>query len=181
VQPSLALATEYLESELAFDRTGRWQAELLVEQALEPGAIALRVRGGSEAYRSLAEPQRAGPSRAWALSLVRPTPFGDLAGLGALWRYRPGAAGSRVGLELDARPGGRRVVIGVAEQHGVRRPLATKPGGFRQGGWVEWSGKSGILGLSLRHELWGRRAWARDESRSVTSRARVMGPHSSCV
>ncbi|HYM81848.1 MAG TPA: hypothetical protein VEY91_10640 [Candidatus Limnocylindria bacterium] len=169
IQPSLALAVGRTEGELAFDERGRWRAEGTLERPLGDWVSATRVRAGAEGFKSLGEPIRSGPARALTLGLAGNTPIGNLDALAALWRFQPGVAGARLGLELKrAFAGDRVLVIGFGEQHGARRPAPARPGGFRQGGWVEWRGVSGPLGVGLRHETWGRRAWGRGLTRSVT-------------
>jgi len=169
-QWSLAAAGGGDEAELAFDRRGRWRSELFVDRPLGTLRAGVRAGGGSEGFASLAERRRAGPARVLALSLTGDA-GGGAAGLsGALWRFRPGAAGARLGLEWRrSRDEHGDLALGVAEQHGVSRPNAGKPGGFRQGAWCGWRSAPGPLVLVLRHESWGERPWARAAVRTLST------------
>jgi hypothetical protein len=90
---------------------------------------------------------------------------------GALWAFAPGASGALGSLEVVRRMVHHAdVVLGFEEQHGTRRDpvLAASPArgsGMRQGAWCEWRGRSRGRTLVMRHELWGRRAFARQASR----------------
>ena len=91
-QASLSLARGGAEQEIAVDHRGRWRAELALERARGARTLAARARGGSPAFRSLAEPARSGPARLLALELGEAGPHGQLRAQGALWRFGPGAA-----------------------------------------------------------------------------------------
>jgi len=180
-QASAALEQAGRALELAFDARGRWRAEAALADDTGPTRIALRARGGLFAFRPLAEPARAGPPRALAATASREWSAASVHALGALWSWRaggPAAAsgpGARASLAIDVRVGPRAAVaLGAEEQHGARREPSprVRAAGTRQGWWCEWRGGSPAARLSLRHELWGSRAFARDAvRRAVVARA----------
>jgi hypothetical protein len=178
LQSSLALGAEADQIEGALDRGGAWRAEGLVERAVGRWTAVACVRGGSAAFRSLAEPARAGPSRALTVATWGETPAGETRVLAGVWRYRAGVAGARVAIECRRRlAGGGRLVWGLEEQHGARRDAPGLEGEFRQGGWAEWSGGGEPIEVTLRHESWGARAPLREVVRAVTTaRFEVRGP-----
>jgi len=204
VQSSIAMTRGLGEAELAWDRSGHWRAEGLLERRLTPtGGDSLatargatgwrasgRVRGGSAGFVSLAEGSRAGPARALAVGLSGPLggPLEHfrLASLGALWCFRPGSAGARAGLAVE-RPLAHHGVLalGFEEQRGPRRDRdaiaiassAARADGLRQGWWGEWWSGAGAMSLGVRHESWGERPWGRAVVRSVTgARLEARGP-----
>jgi len=164
--------------ELAVDRRGRWRAEGSLTREAGDTRLALRVRGGLASFRSLAEPARAGPARALSASASRDLGSGGVGtvrGFGALWSWRAGQPGARAALEVERGLGHHAAfACGAEEQHGARReppPHARIPG-TRQGWWCECRGGSPGARLTLRHELWGARAFARDAvRRAVVARA----------
>jgi hypothetical protein len=172
-QSSVGWEGESVRGEWAVDGAGRWRGEAMIARSDGDAAWAGRVRGGHRGFRSMAEPRRAGPSRALALSLARGVPMGRMSAHGALWRFRPGIAGARAACELEI-PSAEHgdLALGFEEQHGARRDAENgKPprSGLRQGWWWEWRGAPREVRLSLRHESWGSRSWARDPVRSVTT------------
>lgn len=170
LQSSLAFSQGITELEFAADGRGRWRAEALANRPLGEWLASARVRGGLDGFRSLAEPNRSGPARALGIALVGPVPNGRLEALAALWRFAPGRAGARAWLSLQARAAdGSMLDLGLGEHHGSLRSDSARPGGFRQGGWAQWTSPPGSLVLALRHETWGRRAFAREATRSVSS------------
>jgi len=180
-QSSAALEGDGMAAEWVGDARGRWRAEGAIDQIREGSSLALRVRAGSAAFRSLAEPKRSGPARALAATLERGDDSRRAVVHGALWAFRPGVAGARGALELAGRMGQHALLAaGFEEQHGPRREPtlgATRPVGMRQGLWAEWRGTTEGLTLGIRHELWGERAWVRDAVRRATVvRAEGDGP-----
>jgi hypothetical protein len=169
-QGSLAFARDSGQAELAFDGEGRWRAEGLLERRLGSGRASGHLRAGSEGFRSLAEPGRAGPAQALGVSVSATAGPFRWGALGAMWRFRPALTGARVAAELE-RPlaDGSTLAVGVEEQHGVRRERATPTGSLRQAGWGEWRTAPGPLVVGLRHELWGSRGGLRDPVRTVSS------------
>jgi hypothetical protein len=144
-QSSLAFARGAGESELAWDRAGRWRAEAVLDRRLggrgmtdsmstlepvrrrgdgplEGWSASLRVRAGAVGFASLAESGRLGPERALAAGLSGPAARLRVSLLGALWRFRPGVTGARAGLAVE-RPLAHHgtLALGVEEQHGSRR------------------------------------------------------------
>lgn len=200
LQASLAVAQGAGDAELAWDRAGRWRAEVMVERPLGPGpdtarapaglagwTATARVRAGAGGFASLAERSRPGPDRALAAGLEGPFRGVRLHAVAALWRFRAGVAGARAGLAAE-RPLAQHgaLALGFEEQRGSRRdrgdaaPFAS-PGaraeGLRQGWWGEWWSGAAGLALGVRHESWGERSWARGVVRSVTSaRLEARGP-----
>ena len=109
-QSSAALEGDGMAAEWAGDARGRWRAEGAIDQIREGSSLALRVRAGSAAFRSLAEPKRSGPARALAVTLERGDDSRRAVVHGALWAFRPGVAGARGALELAGRMGHRGVL-----------------------------------------------------------------------
>lgn len=172
-QGSLGWEGESVRAEGALDRAGRWRADAMLARSEGDVAWSARVRAGHERFRSMAEPKRAGPSRAVALSVARAIESGRLSAHGAIWRFRPGVAGARGAVQIERSSEERGdLALGFEEQHGVRRDAETgKPprGGLRQGWWWEWRAPPRAVRLTLRHESWGARAWARAAVRQVTT------------
>lgn len=170
-QCSAALDADAAAIEGAFDTRGRWRAELASRAAFGATNVAWRARGGHAAFRSLAEPRRSGPSRAFALTAAHERESAGLVAHGALWAFGPGVAGSRGALEVHWRlVHHAAVVFGIEEQHGTRRDpaffaLTPATSGMKQGWWAEWRGEGDGRELALRHELWGERAFARSALR----------------
>jgi hypothetical protein len=179
-QGSLAFDGEERSLELAFDPRGRWRAEAALADAIGDTRVALRVRGGLAAFRSLAEPARAGPAHALAASATRELGPATASAFGALWAWRAGQSGARAALEVDSRLGQHgSFACGAEDQHGPRREPSPRArlSGTRQGWWCEWRGGSPGARLALRHELWGTRALARDAvRRAVVARADWAAP-----
>ncbi|HEY3215446.1 MAG TPA: hypothetical protein VGK93_03040 [Candidatus Eisenbacteria bacterium] len=170
VQGSLSRADSADASEWAWDLSGRWRVEGLAERNVGQWVISVRARGGHQGFRSLAEPLRSGPARALAVGGSGPAPWGRAGAVAALWRFRSGRAGARLALEGQFVGRDRAVVAwGVEEQHGLRREVPSWSAPFRQGAWGEWRRAARPLRLSLRHEMWGERAWARGVTRAVTT------------
>ena len=181
VQGSVSHDTEDRSAELVFDPRGRWRAEAVLTDAIGETRVALRVRGGLAAFRSLAEPARAGPAHALAASATRELGSTTASAFGALWAWRAGQSGARAALEVDARLGQHgSFACGAEDQHGPRREPSprARPSGTRQGWWCEWRGGSPGARLALRHELWGTRSLARDAvRRAVVARADWAAPY----
>jgi hypothetical protein len=169
-QGSLGFEHGPADLELAFDGTGRWRAEGAILRRFEDWRVGLRGRAGLAGFRSLAEPRRAGPARALGAAAAGLAGAWRIAAAGALWRFRPDAAGARASLEVArelAEHGA--LVVGLEEQHGTRREPPSRAAGFRQGLWSEWRGRREPLGLALRHEVWGERSGLRAAVRAVTA------------
>ena len=165
-QGSLGLEADAWAGELAGDARGRWRGELLARGRSGALSLSLRARGGSAAFRSVAEPLRSGPARAEAALAEWDLGAHRLRLHTSWWRFAAGAAGRRGALELDGRMGEHgSFVVGVEEQHGARREGESRPPGLRQGLWGAWRARSGPLELALRHELWGARPFAREAVR----------------
>ena len=175
LQASAALEADDSALEVASDARGRWRAEAAIAGTTGPTRLALRVRGGLGAFRSLAEPARSGPPRALAASATRDLGQGRVRAFGALWSWRAGAPGARAALEADARLGQHAAfACGAEEQHGARREPSprARATGIQQGWWCEYRGGPPGARLTLRTELWGARAFARDAvRRAVVARA----------
>jgi len=148
LQSSLAITRGAGDAELAWDRTGRWRAEVLMERALGRGSdgdrspqdstsslpggsiwnstggwsASGRVRAGAGGFASLAESGRPGPARALAVGLEGPVRGVRLRTVAALWRFRAGVAGARAGLAVE-RPLAHHgaLALGFEEQRGPRR------------------------------------------------------------
>ena len=167
--------------ELAFDSRGRWRAETALTGDAGDTRLALRVRGGLGAFRPLAEPARAGPPQALAASANRVWGGLHAGAFGALWKWPAGQVGARGALEMSRRLGKRAsFATGLEQQHGARREPSprTRAAGPRQGLWCEWRGGSPAARLTLRHELWGERAFARAAvRRAVVARAELAAAH----
>ena len=167
-QGSLAFERDDRAFELALARHGRWRAEGSLMQDMGAVDLSLRVRGGVRTWTSLAEPARAGPPQALGLALQAGPRRMQCRGLAALWRWPGGRTAARGALEVTRDLGHHEyLACGLEQQQGARRdPSArTRPMGARQGLWVEWRGGAPGARLTLRHELWGTRAWARDAVR----------------
>lgn len=177
VQSSAAVETGSLVLEAAADGRGAWRAETRLSRGAAGGTLALRVRGGREAFVSLAEPRRSGPARILAAAWERRAGPARVALHGALWRWRAGVDGARGGLEVRWRLAQHgALALGFEEQRGVRRlPVSAgalaRAGRPRQGFRGAWRGESAGLALELRHETWGGRL-ARHAVRTVST-ARV--------
>jgi hypothetical protein len=167
-QGSLAFRDDERGFELAFARRGRWRAEALLVHEVGVFETSLRVRGGSRTWIPLAEPARAGPPQALGLTLGTGPRTMHAEGIVSLWRWPHGRTGARGALEVTRElRQHERVACGFEQQHGARRDPASRarPTGTRQGLWVEWRGGAPEARLTLRHELWGTRAFARDAVR----------------
>lgn len=178
LQSSLAVGSGRGDAELAWDRAGRWRAEVMAERPLgrpgpdtvadtdtsrapgrpDPGWTATaRVRAGAGGFASLAERSRSGPDRALAAGLEGPLRGVRIHAVGALWRFRAGVAGARAGLAAE-RPLAQHgaLALGFEEQRGSRRdrgdaaPLASS-GARAEGLRQGWWGEwwSGTAELSL--------------------------------
>ena len=104
---------------------------------------------------------------------------------GSLWQWGGGRTGARAALEVAAPMGDHAAfACGIEEQHGARREPTphTRAAGTRQGLWCEWRGGAPGARLTLRHELWGARAFAREAvRRAVVARAEIAAGHGSRV
>jgi hypothetical protein len=177
LQASMALERQGGEGEIAFERSGRWRLETAAGRGIGRAVLSAQARGGSEGFRSLAEPERAGPARAAAVSVDAPVGGAALRAIGALWQFRPGLNGARAALEVGMRFAQHGVLeLGVEEQQGVRRiPSARQAKGLpgtRHGAWCQWRGGPRGFAVALRHEAWGEERLARRAVR-VVSAARV--------
>jgi hypothetical protein len=183
LQWSLGLERPGGEGEIALERSGRWRMEAATGRALGPVTLAAQARGGSEGFRSLAEPARSGPAHAAAVSAAAPLGCADLQAIGALWRFRPGLAGARGALEVGLRFAQHDLLaLGVEEQQGARRISSSAPPGTRRGAWAEWRGGPPGLSLALRHEAWGEDRLARHAVRVVSgARVAARGPLGTAV
>jgi hypothetical protein len=181
-QASLGLARGALEQEWAVDQRGRWRAELALARPAGGRLLAARVRGGSTAFRSLAEPARSGPARALAVELSDAAAGRRFQVQGSLWRYGQGRGGARAALEVrQPLPRHGCVMAGFEERHGTHRETGRVPG-FRQGAWGEWRGGTGGIGLALRHEVLGAERLGRAAVRTVTAvRLELAGPAGSTL
>jgi hypothetical protein len=172
-------------TELAFDSRGRWRAETALTGDAGETRLALRVRGGLGAFRPLAEPARAGPAQALAASATRAWGGLRTGAFGALWKWPVGQVGARGALEVSTRLGQHAsFATGLEQQHGARREPSsvTRAPGPRQGLWCEWRGGEPGARLTLRHELWGERSFARAAVRRVlVARAELAAAHGSRV
>jgi len=182
-QWSLALGRPGGAGEIAIDRSGRWRAEAAVARLLGGAVLAGQARGGSEGFRSLAEPERSGPAQAAAVSVAAGAGGVALRAIGALWRFRPGLAGARGALEVSLRFAQHGdLALGVEEQQGARRiPSSARSGAganrLRRGIWSEWRGGPPGFLLALRHEAWGEDRLARHAVRVVSAaRVEARGP-----
>lgn len=132
-----------------------------------PLATTVRVRGGSPALRSLAEPRRAGPAHLAALAARLGASRTEVRARAAWWAWMRGVPGAAGALEVHrTMVHDAAVVIGCEEQHGTRRDPAWSPApsgaaSMRQGIWCAWRGRRKGRVLEVRHELWGGRAFAR--------------------
>lgn len=167
-QGSLAFDHADRACELVLARHGRWRAEAALTQDLGAAEASLRVRGGVRTWTPLAEPALAGPPQALGLALQAGPRRMQCRALAALWRWPGGRTGARGALEVTRDLGHHETIAcGLEQQHGARRDPSsrTRPMGARQGLWVEWRGGAPGTRLTLRHELWGTRAWAREAVR----------------
>ena len=161
--------------ELALDGAGRWRAEGVTWRDAGPWRLAMGARGGTTGFRSLAEPRRAGPSRAISMEATSRRGAFRIAVLGALWRFRPGCPGARGALEVGRELAQHdALVLGFEEQQGVRRdPFESasrvRSDTFRQGLWGEWRAARPELSMTVRHEVWGERRFARAAVRTVSA------------
>ena len=183
-QGSLALATRGAEAELAGDRAGRWRAEGAVHRAQGALELGLRARGGTPAFRSLAEPRRAGPSRLAAAQAHTRSGAVDARAQLAWWGFGRGVAGALGSLDMQRTLRHHAAVaFGCDEQHGTRRDpaLVSVPAanqGMRQGWWCAWRGRKDGRALELRHELRGGRAFAQQAvRRALTARGESTLPY----
>jgi hypothetical protein len=181
-QGSLALGGGAHTAEVALDRAGGWRAEAGAVRRTGRWRLGTHVRGGHDAFRSLAEPRRSGPSRAATVTLARAGAGSRTSALASVWRFAPGVAGARAALETGFRTAHHgAVVLGVEEQRGTRRaPVSSAPGrgGFRHGLWGEWRGEGAGVTLALRHEAWGEGRFARRAVRVVSAaRVEVAAPY----
>ena len=183
LQWSLALARPGGEGEFALERSGRWRMEAATGRAVGRATLAAQARGGSEGFRSLAEPARSGPARAAAVSAEAPLRAASLSAIGALWQFRPGLSGARGALEVSLRFAQHDLLaLGVEEQQGARRITSSAPPGTRRGVWTEWRGGPPCLSLALRHEAWGEDRLARHAVRVVSgARVTACGPFGSAL
>jgi hypothetical protein len=151
--------------EWALDRSGRWRGEAVVARATGASRWTLRARGGHAAFHGLAEPVAAAPSRAVSAAIACRSRAVLAQAAAAAWSFGRETCGARAMLGATFRPAaGRSLDVGWEEQHGLRRAPATPPRvprGMRQGTWVEWRGGGPALTLAVRHEVWGRQAFAR--------------------
>jgi len=168
---SLSAEGESFAAEVALDARGRWRAETLARRRQGRALTVLRARGGLDAFRSLAEPLRAGPARVLSAATGVQDRSRSLRASGALWTFAAGAAGAVATLEVEQRlVQHANVAVGFEEQQGTRRDPAqvavpASSNGFRQGWWCEWRCRGGGRSLDLRHELRGGRAFARQAVR----------------
>ncbi|HEY6196138.1 MAG TPA: hypothetical protein VI504_13955, partial [Candidatus Eisenbacteria bacterium] len=118
-------------------------------------------------------------------SAVRPWGRASLGAFGSLWRWRTARDGARGALEVTVRLSHHAsFASGLEQQHGARREPSprTRAAGPRQGLWCEWRGGSPVARLTLRHELWGARAFAREAvRRAVVARAEFAAAHGSRI
>lgn len=100
-QGSVAIARGSAEAECAADRAGRWRAEGAVRATQGPLDVGLRARGGSPAFRSLAEPRRAGPAHVAAAQARTRGARTETRAQCAWWGYGRGVSGAFASLELQ--------------------------------------------------------------------------------
>ena len=179
---SVALERPGGDGEIAIERSGLWRAEAATRRTVGRASLSAQARGGSEGFRSLAEPERSGPARAVAVGSDARAGIADLRALGALWQFRPGLAGERGALEVSLHFAQHdALALGVEEQRGVRRipssARSTVASAARRGAWAEWQGGPPGLRLALRHEAWGQDRLARHAVRVVSAaRVEAQGP-----
>jgi hypothetical protein len=180
-QASLALGRGATTGEVALDGAGPWRAEGGTVRRGGGWRLGVHARGGHDAFRSLAEPKRSGPSRAATATLAHRRGSFRIDALASVWRFAPGTAGTRGALELESGSAHHgAVALGFEEQRGTRRaPGSTSPSraGFRHGLWGEWRGGAAGVALALRHEVWGEGRLARRAVRTISAaRAEVAAP-----
>ena len=182
-QGSLGFVRPGGAGEVALDRSGKWRAEAGLSRSLGGATLAAQARGGSASFRSLAEPERSGPAQAAAVGLEAGAASVGVRAIGALWRFRPGLAGTRAALEVSLRFAQHGdLALGIEEQQGARRiPSSARSGvearRLRRGLWSEWRGGPPGFRLSLRHEAWGEDRLARHAVRVVSAaRVEAQGP-----
>lgn len=182
-QASLAWRGEGPALEFAGDRRGRWRAAGEVVRRFGPGDLALRARGGHTEFRSLAEPRRSGPARSLAATFSAFSDESRVALHGALWNFARGSSGSRGALEVGGRLTEHAALdAGFEEQRGPRRETERRRSGIRQGFWTELRTERHEVAVTLRHELWGERAFARSAvRRSLAVRVQCAGPAGSSL
>ena len=178
LQWSLGLERGGGEGEIALERSGRWRMEAATGRTIGRAVLAAQARGGSEGFRSLAEPARSGPARAAAVSVEAPLGIAALRAIGALWQFRPALAGARGALEVGLRFAQHgALTLGVEEQQGARRITSSAPPGPRRGAWAEWRGGPPGFTVGLRHEAWGEERLVRHAVRVVSAaRVEARGP-----
>ena len=178
LQWSLGLERPGGEGEIALERSGRWRMEAATGREVGPVMIAAQARGGSEGFRSLAEPQRSGPARAAAVSAEAPLAAAGLRAIASLWQFRPGLTGARGALEVSVRFAQHdALALGIEEQQGARRISSSAPPGTRRGVWAEWRGGPPRMRMALRHEAWGENRIAAHAVRVVSAaRVEARGP-----
>ena len=178
LQWSLGLERAGGEGELALEPSGRWRMEAATGRTIGRATLSAQARGGSEGFRSLAEPARSGPARAAAVSVEAPLGLAAVRAIGALWQFRPALAGARGALEVSlgfAQHGA--LALGVEEQQGARRITPSAPPGTRRGAWAEWRGGPSGFTVALRHEAWGEDRLVRHAVRVVSAaRVEARGP-----
>jgi hypothetical protein len=178
LQGSFTLERQGGEGEIALDRSGVWRMEAATGRAIGRAAVSAQARGGSEGFRSLAEPERSGPPRALAARVETQAGPARLRGLVALWQFRPGLAGARGALEVSfGFAQHEALALGVEQQQGARRISSTAPPGTRHGAWAEWGGGPPGFRLALRHEVWSEDRSLRHAVRVVSAaRVEARGP-----
>jgi hypothetical protein len=166
---SISFAGADAALELGLDRRGVWRAEGVQSGGAGTLAWSLRARAGAEGYAPPGVVTGRVPARASAFELAGGGPFAWRL-LAALWRFRTGVAGARGALEVTRRMAHHDdVALGFEQQQGARRDGSSPPGAMRQAAWVEWRAERGPVHVGLRDEVWGRRAFAREAVREVTT------------
>jgi hypothetical protein len=168
-----------VEAEVAFDRHGRWRAEMFHARAAGSIDLVAHVRGGAESFRSIAEPLRSGPARAATLMVGSPNERASWSGLVSWWRFAPGYPGARAMGRGSLATAAGDLAAGIEAQRGTRRWTSSRLpllAGARQGAWAEWSKRTPRLALGLRHELWGERGLALAVRRASGMRVEAVGP-----
>jgi hypothetical protein len=155
--------------ELAITRRGVWRAEGVRSGAAGSLAWSLRARAGAEGYSPPGVAAARVPAQASAFELDGGGPF-EWRVLAAIWRFRSGVAGGRGALEVTRRMAHHDdIAAGLEQQQGTRRDGSNPPDAMRQAGWAEWRAGRGPVRLGLRDEVWGRRSFAREAVRVVTT------------
>ena len=159
--------------ECAIDPAGHWRAEAVATRGAGPLAVGLRAGVGHAEFHSPLGAAPHVPARTAAVALRGAWDALDTRATLAAWRYARGVAGTRGGIETTWRgAAGGALSVGFEEQHGAWRAPAEavpRPGGTRQGAWVEWRGSAAAGVLSVRDEWWGRRPFARGRVREALS------------